>query len=114
MTEHCIFCRIAQGEIATERLYASDDITAFRDLRSQAPTHILVIPNRHIASLDEAREDDAALLGRMMLVAQHLAAELGLDRGYRLVLNTGAQGGQSVFHVHLHVLGGRQMQWPPG
>ncbi len=114
MTEHCIFCRIAQGETDTERLYASDDITAFRDLRPQAPTHILVIPNRHIASLDEAREDDAALLGRMMLVAQHLTAELGLDRGYRLVLNTGAQGGQSVFHMHLHVLGGRQMQWPPG
>lgn len=113
MNATCIFCQIAQGIAPTERVYADADITAFHDLHPQAPTHILVIPNRHIPSLNAASAEDALLLGRMLLVARQVAAERGVE-SYRLVLNTGAQAGQSVFHIHLHLLGGRRLTWPPG
>jgi len=111
----CIFCKIANGEIPTEFVYEDDDIVAFRDLNPQAPTHILVIPRRHIATTNDIAEDDDALVGRMVRVAGLLAKQEGIDeRGYRTVLNCNAEAGQSVFHIHLHLLGGRPMSWPPG
>lgn len=112
--ENCIFCRIARGEIESDVVEQTDDIVAFRDIDPKAPTHILVIPRKHIASLNEM-EDDPALAGRMVLVARGLAAREGIARtGYRIVLNTGGHGGQSVDHIHLHLLGGRPLGWPPG
>ncbi|MFP4598179.1 MAG: histidine triad nucleotide-binding protein [Persicimonas sp.] len=110
-----IFCKIIDGEIPSEKVYEDDDVFAFKDINPAAPTHILVIPKEHIASLWEADEDQAELLGTLMLRARDIAAEQGLeDDGFRLVLNTGAGVGQSVFHIHLHVIGGRDLSWPPG
>ena len=109
--EPCIFCNIAAAEIATPFVYEDDLAVAFRDLQPQAPDHILVIPRRHVASLKEAR--DPQLLGHLLLAAKNAAAKIGLEQ-YRLVINTGLDAGQSVFHLHLHVLGGRLMNWPPG
>jgi histidine triad (HIT) family protein len=115
MANDCTFCRIARGEIPARIVYQDALITAFHDARPQAPTHILVIPNHHVPSLNHTTEEDTLLLGQMLAVARDLAVEHGLsDGGYRLVLNTGRNGGQSVFHMHLHVLGGRRMTWPPG
>jgi histidine triad (HIT) family protein len=109
----CIFCKVASGEIPAAVVKKGDGLLAFQDINPQAPTHILVIPTEHIASLDAAR--DEAMLGRMMSFARDLARERGLaDRGYRVVVNTNADGGQTVFHLHLHILGGRAMRWPPG
>ena len=110
----CLFCKIAAGEIPSKKVYEDDDFFAFHDITPQAPTHVLVIPRRHIASLDDAGEDDQALLGRLLLVCRGLASELGIAGGYRVVNNCGAPAGQSVFHVHFHLLGGRPMGWPPG
>lgn len=112
----CIFCRIASGEIPAQVVARSDQAVAFRDLSPQAPTHVLVIPNRHLASAAEATGGDgAALLGEVMALGVRVAAELGLaEDGYRFVMNTGRDGGQTVHHLHLHLLGGRQMRWPPG
>jgi histidine triad (HIT) family protein len=111
----CLFCRVANGELPTEIIYEDDDILAFRDINPQAPTHALVIPKRHIDSINHATPDDAELLGRMVLAAKEVAAQEGLhDAGYRLVFNINNHGGQTVYHIHLHVLGGRQMTWPPG
>jgi histidine triad (HIT) family protein len=109
--EPCIFCQIAGGKIATSFIYQDDTAVAFRDNQPQAPVHFLVIPRQHIASLNEAQ--DAQFLGRLLLAARKTAAAIGLTQ-YRLVVNTGAEAGQSVFHLHLHVLGGRVMAWPPG
>jgi len=110
---NCLFCRVARGEIPATVVKRADGLLAFQDINPQAPTHILVIPIEHIASLDDARDD--ALLGRMMAFARDVARERGLaERGYRVVVNTNADGGQTVFHLHLHVLGGRAMRWPPG
>jgi histidine triad (HIT) family protein len=115
MTQNCLFCKIAAGEIGGKPVYQDDDVTAFRDINPQAPTHILLIPNQHLASLSEASPADQALLGKLMLTAAKVAAQEGLaDNGYRVVVNTGADGGQTVFHLHLHLLGGRRMTWPPG
>ena len=114
MSVSCVFCRIAAKEISATIVLEDDELVAFRDLSPQAPTHVLVVPKRHIASLDEASKDDAALLGRMMLVAKEIAALDGLGAAYRVVNNCGSLAGQSVFHIHLHVLGGRPMAWPPG
>lgn len=109
----CIFCRIAAGELGTELLLADDQVVAFRDLNPQAPVHALVIPRRHLSSLNDPADD--ALLGRVMSAAREVAAQLGVAQsGYRVVLNTGPNGGQSVFHLHAHVLGGRPLGWPPG
>jgi histidine triad (HIT) family protein len=112
----CIFCRIASGEIPANVLARSDSALAFRDLHPQAPTHVLVIPVRHVQSTAElADADRAPVLGEIMRLAVEVAAQLGLaDAGYRLVVNTGADGGQSVGHLHVHLLGGRLMGWPPG
>ena len=111
----CLFCRVANGELPTEIIYEDDDILAFRDINPQAPTHVLVIPKRHIDSINHATPDDAELLGRMVLAAKEVAAQEHLhDAGYRLVFNINNHGGQTVYHIHLHVLGGRQMTWPPG
>jgi histidine triad (HIT) family protein len=111
----CLFCRIAAGEIPCDRVYEDEEILAFRDINPQAPTHILVIPRRHVSSLDELRDGDAALAGRLVVAATRLAREEGLaGSGYRLVTNCGAGAGQTVFHLHLHLLGGRTFRWPPG
>jgi histidine triad (HIT) family protein len=110
----CVFCRIAAKDIAATIVHEDRDVLAFRDLSPQAPTHVLVIPKRHVGSLDDTVEGDAALLGAMMLVARRVAAASGLTGGYRVVSNCGPDAGQSVAHLHLHVLGGRPMAWPPG
>lgn len=111
----CLFCKIAQGEIPAKVVFEDKDIMAFHDIRPQAPTHLLVIPKRHIATINEVQNNDANLLGSMLLCAKQLAAEEGLSEpGYRLVFNVNSGGGQEVYHIHLHLLGGRQMTWPPG
>ncbi|MEO7359066.1 MAG: histidine triad nucleotide-binding protein [Gemmatimonadaceae bacterium] len=109
----CLFCRIVAGEIPSPRLAESDHAIAIKDITPQAPFHALVLPKRHVTSL--AQVTDAAVIGDVMMLAAQVAREAGLDDGgYRVVLNTGADGGQSVHHLHAHVLGGRAMAWPPG
>ena len=111
----CVFCRIVGGEIPATRLYEDDAAVAFRDANPAAPAHALVVPRKHIATLDDAVLADRELLGKMVWAARAVASELGLSRsGYRLVMNTHAGAGQSVFHIHIHVLGGRPFDWPPG
>ena len=113
MTDSCLFCRIVRREIAAKLVHEDEHTIAFRDIDPKAPTHVLVIPKTHVASLDEA--SDAEMLGRLLLVAKSLAASEGVAaEGYRTVLNTGANAGQTVFHIHLHLLGGRKLGWPPG
>lgn len=102
----CIFCRILAGEIPAQRVYEDEDMLAFRDIHPKAPVHVLVVPRKHIASLREAEADDAALLGRMTLALPRIAHELGLEQGFRTIVNTGPGGGQEVFHLHYHILGG--------
>jgi histidine triad (HIT) family protein len=108
-----IFGKIARGEVPTQRVYEDDRAVAFRDVNPQAPTHLLVIPRRPIERLSAAEDADASLLGHLLLVAKRVAADAGLD-DYRLVINDGPDAGQTVFHLHVHVLGGRRMGWPPG
>jgi histidine triad (HIT) family protein len=111
----CLFCRILAGEIPADAVYEDDRSIAFRDINPQAPQHILVIPREHIESLDEATQKDEALLGHLLRVAARTANEQGLsESGYRTVINTGTGAGQSVLHLHVHVLGGRSLSWPPG
>ena len=110
----CIFCRIAGGTIPATKLFEDDRALAFRDLNPVAPTHALVIPKQHIASAAHAMASHEVLLGHLMLVAAQVAEQEGLTDGFRIVANTGADGGQTVDHLHLHVLGGRAMHWPPG
>ena len=111
----CIFCRIVQGEIPSDIVYRDDEVVAFRDINPQAPVHILIVPSRHIAELNATSDEDAELLGKLIRVAVKLAAEQGIaESGYRLVMNQGRDAGQSVDHLHLHLLGGRAMAWPPG
>ena len=115
MAEDTLFQKIANGEIPSEEVYSDGEFYAFRDVNPVAPTHILVIPRRPIPKITEASEEDAALLGRLLLVANQIAAQEGLvDKGFRYVINCGEWGGQTVFHLHLHILGGRRMEWPPG
>ncbi|HEX8285645.1 MAG TPA: histidine triad nucleotide-binding protein [Pyrinomonadaceae bacterium] len=111
--QDCIFCKIVAGEIPAAKIFEDDRAVAFRDINPQAPTHALVIPRAHVASLNEAAESDEALLGHLLVVAARVAREAG-HAGFRTVINTGAEAGQSVFHVHAHVLGGRRLTWPPG
>jgi histidine triad (HIT) family protein len=114
-TEGCAFCRIANGEFGVRFLYEDPDIVAFHDIAPKAPVHVLVIPRRHLKSLAEASPDQAALLGKLLLAAGQVARQLGVaETGYRTVANTGADAGQSVAHLHLHVLAGRDLAWPPG
>ena len=110
----CIFCRIAAGEIPSNKLYEDDQLLAFYDLDPQAPTHFLVIPKAHIASAAEIPPQNSAVVAHIYEVIARLAAELGLEQGFRVVTNCGPQGGQTVPHLHFHVLAGRDMTWPPG
>lgn len=113
----CIFCKIARREIPAKIVFEDDEALAFEDIRPEAPTHLLVIPKRHFASLAEIapeEEDSRALMGHLIAVAARLARERGIEAGYRVVINNGAQAGQTVFHLHLHLLGGRPFHWPPG
>lgn len=116
MTEsNCIFCRIARGEIPARIAHESDEVVAFHDIDARAPVHVLVIPRRHISSIAHMRDEDAPLVGRLFAAARDVAAQLGVaESGYRLVINSGAHAGQSVDHIHVHVLGGRSLTWPPG
>lgn len=110
-----IFQRIIDGEIPADKVYEDDEVLAFRDINAQAPTHVLVIPKRPIVSMATATDADQVLIGKLMMVAAQVARAEGLEAdGYRLVTNIGTDGGQSVFHLHIHLLGGRQMTWPPG
>lgn len=113
--ENCIFCKIAQGLIPATVLFQDDDIIAFQDLAPAAPTHFLVVPKRHISTLNDLADDDAALVGKLQLTAAKLAKAHGFDAaGFRVVMNCNADGGQTVYHIHMHVLAGRQLSWPPG
>jgi histidine triad (HIT) family protein len=111
---NCIFCKIVAGSIPVERLYEDDLVLAFPDREPKAPTHILVIPKRHLESHADATDEDQHVFGHILMVAAGVAREKGLDEGYRLVINCGREGGQTVPHLHLHILGGRKLGWPPG
>ncbi|HEX2766399.1 MAG TPA: histidine triad nucleotide-binding protein [Candidatus Limnocylindria bacterium] len=110
----CLFCRIAAGEIPSDRVYEDDRVVAFRDINPQAPTHVLVIPRRHIRDVDALTDEDGPLLAALFAAVRRIAEEAGLESGYRVVTNVGPDAGQSVFHLHFHLLGGRTMGWPPG
>jgi len=111
----CLFCKIAAGEIPSEIIFESEELLAFRDINPQAPTHILIIPREHISTTNELEEKHAALVGKMILAAKQLAQKEGVaNQGYRLVFNCNRGAGQAVFHIHLHLLGGRAFSWPPG
>jgi len=109
-----IFGRIIRREIPADIVYEDDSCLAFRDINPQAPVHILLIPKKEIAKLNDAKRDDQALLGHLLLAANKIARQLGVEHAYRVVVNSGAGAGQSVFHLHLHILAGRPMHWPPG
>ncbi|MCW8133009.1 MAG: histidine triad nucleotide-binding protein [Planctomycetota bacterium] len=111
----CVFCKIGSRELQAMVVYEDPDFIAFRDINPMAPVHVLIIPKAHYDSLEEFQAQDANLLGRMMLAATHIARqERVAERGYRLILNVGSEGGQAVRHLHVHLIGGRQLQWPPG
>lgn len=113
--DDCLFCRVIDGKIPGAIVYEDEEMVAFKDINPQAPMHVLIVPRRHIASLNDLSVEDDALVGRMIRRAAALAKDNGhSDRGYRAVFNCNADAGQSVFHIHLHVLGGRPMKWPPG
>jgi histidine triad (HIT) family protein len=112
--EDCLFCKIGAKKIPAKIVYEDDRVFAFQDINPQAPTHILICPRKHIGALTDATQEDGALLGYLLLVAANLARERQLLEGYRTILNNGADAGQSVFHLHLHLLGGRAFRWPPG
>ena len=111
----CLFCKIISGEIPGAIVYQDDRLVAFKDINPQAPMHVLIVPRRHIASLNDLKVEDDGIVGEMVRRAAAIAAHHGhADRGYRTVFNTNAEAGQTVFHIHLHVLGGRRLGWPPG
>lgn len=113
--DDCLFCKIVSGKIPSDPVFEDEEVCAFRDINPQAPTHVLIIPKRHIPSVAALTGDDAALCGKLIVVAARIAEECGVaDRGFRLVFNSGEDGGQSVGHLHLHLLGGRKLGWPPG
>jgi len=115
MSADCLFCKIAAGEIPSDEVYSDGEFHAFRDINPGAPAHILIVPRKHIARIVEAGEEDAALLGRMLLRANAIAEQEDLvEEGFRYVINCNEHGGQTVFHLHLHILGGRRLTWPPG
>jgi histidine triad (HIT) family protein len=115
MPDECLFCKIVAGDIPADKVSEDEEFLAFRDIAPQAPVHLLVIPKVHIEKVTDAAREEAAFLGRMLLFANEAARAEGIaDPGMRYVMNTNAQGGQLVFHMHLHILGGREMQWPPG
>ncbi|MFO3796399.1 MAG: histidine triad nucleotide-binding protein [Anaerolineales bacterium] len=111
----CIFCRIVKGEAPAQMVYQDEWVSAFRDIRPVAPVHVLVVPNKHIASITDASEEDQEVLGRMLLVARRVAEQEGIARsGFRLIINNGPDANQIVFHLHLHVIGGQRMRYPMG
>ena len=111
----CLFCKILSGDIPGDIVYESEQVFGFRDINPQAPVHIVIVPRRHIATINDLQADDEALVGALFTAAKQVAADEGLsDDGYRVVMNCNAGAGQTVFHIHLHLLGGRQMRWPPG
>ena len=113
--EACLFCKIAGAEIPADIIYESDEVIAFRDINPQAPTHALIIPKRHISTINDLRETDAEIVGKLYLAARSIADKEGFaERGYRVTMNCNAAAGQTVFHIHLHLLGGREFSWPPG
>ena len=115
MSDDCIFCKIASGEMESELVYEDDSVVAFSDINPVAPHHILIIPRKHIASINDVGDDDEGLIGHLFSVAGGLARELSVDQpGYRCVINTNKDAGQAVFHIHLHLLAGRKLGWPPG
>lgn len=114
MKETCIFCKIAAGEIPADKVYEDEEVVAFHDLQPQAPVHVLLIPKKHLTSMEEVGLEDQPLLGHLLGRVPLIARQLGLGDGYRLVINTGRDGLQTVPHLHVHLLGKRAMQWPPG
>jgi len=111
----CVFCKIISGHSPGQVFYQDDKVTAFRDIHPVAPTHVLIVPNKHIPSVNELEPDDGALVGHMFLTARQLAMEIGIDQtGYRLIVNTGPHAGQGVYHLHLHLIGGQRMRFPMG
>ena len=113
--DNCLFCKILGAEIPADIVYESDAAIAFRDINPQAPTHVLIIPRKHIATINEIAEEDHALMGRLYAAAKEIAVQEGFaEEGYRTVMNCNAAAGQTVFHIHLHLLGGRALSWPPG
>ena len=112
--DSCLFCKIIAGQIPSKKVFEDEHTYAFEDLDPQAPAHVLIVPKRHIAGLKEATAEDAAAIGECQLAAAHIARERGLEGGYRTVFNVGPDAGQTVFHLHLHLLGGRKLGWPPG
>src|SRR5581483_9803121 len=110
----CLFCRIIRGEVPSKKVYEDEHTYAFEDIRPQAPTHVLVVPKRHIAGLKEAEPGDAEVIGRCNLAAARIARDRKIEHSYRTVLNVGPGSGQSVFHLHVHLIGGRDLRWPPG
>jgi histidine triad (HIT) family protein len=113
-TSNCLFCRIIRGEIPARKVHEDDHVFAFEDINPKAPTHVLIVPKKHFAGLKEAEGDDAEIIGRCHLAAAQIARERNIESGYRTVLNVGPGAGQSVFHLHVHLLGGRPLAWPPG
>lgn len=114
MVDHCLFCKIVAGDAPASVVFETDNILAFRDIRPVAPTHILVIPKKHIATLADLEGDDATLIGEVVRAAKTIAEQEGIGGGFRLVVNNGRDAGQSIFHIHFHLLGGRRLGWPPG
>ena len=111
----CIFCKIVSGGIPAEKVFENDHVIGFQDLNPQAPTHVLIIPKKHVSTINDLQDEDKALVGEMFMAARQIAADQGLaEKGYRTVMNCNEEAGQTVFHIHLHLLGGRRMQWPPG
>ena len=110
----CLFCKIVAGEIPSDRVYEDNDVIAFRDINPRAPTHVLVIPRRHIPDAHALTDDDGPILASLFAAARRIADDAGLSNGYRVVTNVGPEAGQTVFHLHFHLLGGRSMGWPPG
>jgi histidine triad (HIT) family protein len=110
----CLFCKIVNGDIPAKKVHEDEHVFAFEDIHPHAPTHVLIIPKKHIRGLKEASAKDAELVGRLHLAAAEIARQRGIEDGYRTVLNVGPKSGQSVFHMHVHLLGGRDLHWPPG
>jgi len=115
MAMECIFCKIVRKEVSAEIIYESDKIVAFKDIKPKAPHHILIVPKKHIPTLNDIKDEDKELIGEMFLIAKKIAKDLGIaEKGYRTVFNCNPDGGQEIYHLHLHLLGGRKMHWPPG
>jgi histidine triad (HIT) family protein len=114
LVSDCLFCKVIRGEVNSKKVFEDDRVCAFDDIRPQGPTHVLVVPKKHIRGLKEAAATDAELIGYCHVVAAQIARERGIEDGYRTVLNVGPNSGQSVFHLHVHLIGGRHLKWPPG